>query len=77
MLNEYYEKWNRLSPLGLLVIGCGMSLIGDATLSKLKGRSWFFKGTVALIVFNAGVAIFGEAVKNRALYENELNKLRK
>lgn len=75
-MNEHYEKWNFLSPLGLLLMGFGLSLVGNAVIAKAKGRGWFFKGTLALIVFNAGAAIFGEAVKARALYEFELNKLR-
>ena len=76
-MNSHYENWNRLSPLGLLLTGLGLSLLGDAALSKLRGRGWFFKGTLGLIVFNAGLAVFGEAVKNRTLYEAELNSLRK
>lgn len=77
MLNETYEKWNRFSPLGLLLIGLGLSIIGDAALSKGRGKGWFIKGTLGLILTNAGIAIFGEAIKNRTLYEAELNKLRK
>ena len=75
-MDEFYKKWNVLSPLGLLLIGTGLSLLGDATIKKGKDEGWFVKGTLGLIVFNAGVAIFGDAIKNRALYENELNKLR-
>lgn len=77
MLNEQYEKWNLLAPIGLLVLGFGLSLTGDAIASKTRGRAWLIKGTIGLIVFNAGVAVFGEAVKARTLYEWELNKLRK
>lgn len=77
MLNETYERWNRFSPLGLLLIGLGLSIIGDAALSKGRGGGWFLKGTLGLIITNAGIAIFGEAIKNRALYEAELNRLRK
>jgi hypothetical protein len=73
-MDEHFEKWNRYSPLGLLVLGFGMSLIGDATITKAQGRKgWILKGTLGLIVFNAGLAIFSEAVKSRALYEAELN----
>lgn len=73
-MNDYYDKWNRYSPLGLVVLGLGMSLIGDATLTKAQGRrGWISKGTLGLILFNAGLAIFGEAVKSRTLYEADLN----
>jgi hypothetical protein len=74
-MNEHYEKWNQYSPLGLLLMGFGLSLVGNATISKSKGRGWILKGTLALIVFNAGAAIFGEAIKARTLYELELRKL--
>jgi len=77
MLNDHYEKWNVFSPLGLLIIGLGISLIGEAIICKANGQRWFLKGTLGLIIFNTGIAIFGEAVKSRALYENELNQLRK
>lgn len=77
MMDEFYSNWNKQSPIGLLLVGLGISLIGQATLDKENGRGWFWKGTVGLIFFNAGLAVFGDAIKNRALYENELNKLRK
>ena len=77
MLNEQYEKWNRFRPLGFLIIGLGLSLTAHAIESKAKGRAWFIKSIVGLIVFNAGVAVFGEAIKARTLYEWELNKLKK
>jgi hypothetical protein len=76
-MQDNYNKWNQLSPLGLLVIGAGLSLVGDAIISKARGKGWFIKGTLGLIMFNAGIAIFGEAVKSRALYESELNTLKK
>ena len=77
MLNKNYEKWNTFSLIGLVVIGLGLSLTGNAIISKSKGKGWFFKGTFALIITNAGIAIFGEAVKARALYEWELEQLHK
>jgi len=73
-MNDHYEKWNRYSPLAMLIIGVGMSLIGDATITKARGRrGWVLKGTLGLIVFNAGLAVLGEAIKSRALYESDLN----
>ncbi len=73
MHDAHYDKWNQFAPLGLLLTGLGLSIIGDATLSKHKGKAWVLKGTLGLIVFNAGLAIFGEAVKARALYEKDLH----
>ena len=64
-----YKKWNQLAPLGLLLTGFGLSLLGDASNDKSAGRNWFVKGTLGLIVFNAGLSIFGDAIKSRAVYE--------
>lgn len=77
MLNQQYEKWNMLSPLGLLLIGFGLSLTAHAATAKSEGKGWFIKGTLGLIITNAGIAIFGEAVKSRTLYESELERLRR
>jgi hypothetical protein len=75
-MQENFETWSRLSVPGLLLTGLGLSLVGHATVNKSRGRGWFWQGTLGLIVFNAGLAIFGEAVKARALYEAELNQYR-
>jgi hypothetical protein len=69
---EHYRKWKRLAPLGLTTVGLGASLIGQSTILKSETRStwkWVALGTVSLVVFNAGLCLFGDAVKHRALYE--------
>jgi len=71
-MQKHYEKWNAMAPLGLLVIGLGLTLTGDAIVRKTKGEPWVLQGTIGLIIFNAGVSIFGDSVKERALYEMEL-----
>ena len=74
MNEDHYSRWNLFAPLGLLLTGLGASMLGCATIRKSKGKSWFLNGTIALIVFNSGLAIFGEAVKERALYEVEIKQ---
>jgi len=69
---EHYQKWKRLAPLGLATVGFGASLIGQSTILKSKTVStwkWVALGTVSLAVLNAGLCLFGDAVKHRALYE--------
>ena len=69
---RHYRAWKRLAPLGLLGVGCGASLLGHATLKKLRSpRSWgwVIAGTLSLIALNAGLSMFGDAVKHRTLYE--------
>ena len=78
-MNENYEKWDELAPRGLLIVGLGMSLIGDAIISKAKSKGflrWFIMGLLGLIALNTGISIFGEAVKHRTLYELDVKSLR-
>ena len=70
----HYRKWRLFAPLGLAVTGLGASLLGYSVELKSGGASlltWFSWGTLSLCVFNAGIAVFGEAVKSRTLYELE------
>ena len=69
---RHYEKWKTLAPLGLLATGLGASGVGQSTL--LKGRDeptwkWMVAGTASLVALNAGLCLFGDAVKHRGLYE--------
>jgi hypothetical protein len=46
-----------------LLLGFGLSLLGEAILYKFKNDfNWFYWGTAALIVFNSGIALVGEAI---------------
>jgi len=69
---QHYRKWKTLAPLGLLATGLGASGVGQSTL--MKGRDvptwkWVAAGTASLVALNAGLCLFGDAVKHRALYE--------
>jgi hypothetical protein len=64
-------KWLVFSPVGLTLMGFGLTLVTDAARAKSAGEEWFWYGTLALVVFNAGVAFFGEGVKNAVLVELE------
>ena len=71
-MDKHYDRWSRLAPLGLMVVGMGMSLLGEAIIMKGEGRptrKWVLMGALALIVVNLGLSIFGGAVKERTLYE--------
>jgi hypothetical protein len=73
----YYQKWKWLAPLGLMLIGLGFCLSGQAIL--LKGSTgptweWVALGTVGLVVFNAGISVFGDAVKRRLWWEIKLER---
>jgi hypothetical protein len=67
-----YKKWLLFSPLGLALIGFGASMLGHSIQLKVEDAKtiiWFAWGTLSLIVLNAGVAVFAEAVKARVLHE--------
>jgi len=69
---RHYRSWKRLAPLGLIGVGFGASLIGHATLKKASSDRtwpWVVAGTLGLVALNAGLSMFGDAVKHRTLYE--------
>lgn len=71
-MDDHYRTWQRFAPLGLLLVGVGASVIADATVRKATsagGAAWVLEGTAGLIALNAGLSVFGEAVKRRALYD--------
>jgi hypothetical protein len=71
-MSDHFRQWSELAPRGLLLIGAGISIIGQATILKSRRKRflrWAIPGTLGLIVFNAGIAVFAEAVKHRTLYE--------
>jgi hypothetical protein len=74
-MDQHYEQWSTLAPRGLLIIGLGATLLSHSAGLKGKGRpawQWILIGTISLITFNTGIAIFGEAIKHRAMYESKL-----
>jgi hypothetical protein len=78
-MNEHYERWDDLAPRGMMLIGLGLSLTGEAISAKSRGKGflrWFLLGALGLIVVNSGVAVLGEAVKHRVLYELDIKNLR-
>ncbi len=65
-LSHRKRKWQLLAPLGLALIGFGVSVVGYAVELRVGGAAratWFAWGTLGLVVLNSGVACFGEAVK--------------
>lgn len=71
-MNENYQKWDELAPRGLILTGFGLTLLGQAISAKMQKKGflrWFILGTLSLIAVNSGLAMFGEAVKYRTLYE--------
>jgi len=61
-MSTHKRKWLFLAPIGLVLVGSGLSMAIDAGSVKANGGNWFWYGTTALIVFNGGLCIFGTAI---------------
>ncbi|WP_426059560.1 hypothetical protein [Hymenobacter sp. B1770] len=66
------NKWLLFAPLGLLTIGTGACLIqwaGNLKEQQVPTSKWVAAGTGALVVFNAGISLFGRGVLERMRHE--------
>jgi hypothetical protein len=77
MKDKYFRQWMIRAPLGLILIGFGACLVAEAAMAKYGGASvayWVAYGTFSLVVFNAGLCVFGDAILQRARYERAKEK---
>lgn len=58
-------RWLLQAVAGLLLTGSGLSLAIDAGLTKAAGGEWFYYGTAALIVFQAGLCLVIDAPRHK------------
>ena len=63
MKNNTKLRWLIQSVSGLILTGAGLSLAIDAGISKMQGGEWFWYGTFALIVFQAGLCVVIDSVR--------------
>jgi len=71
-MQRHFKLWLIYCISGLIVIGAGLSVFGEALALKMSNAemsTWFWWGTAALIIFNSGIALFGNGVKHRMHYE--------
>lgn len=72
------KKWLYSAVGGILLMGFGLSLLGDSILIKYESTvffDWFLLGTIALAVFFAGLSLFGSAVNIKS--QIDFHKLKK
>lgn len=56
------RKWLLFSVGGLMTIGFGLSLLGEAIQHKMQQNiAWIGLGTLALVVTNTGICLVAEA----------------
>ena len=64
MSNKGKKTKGKLQAVGgLLLTGAGLSMSIDAGSVKAKGGKWFWYGTIALIVFQAGLCLVADSVQ--------------
>jgi hypothetical protein len=69
-MSYHQKRWFWQAPVGLALIGFGLTLLSEAAAAKQKqSPGWFPLGTLALSVINSGISIFGDSVKHRVLHE--------
>ena len=66
------KTWFWQAPLGLVLVGAGLSMAIDAGPCTADGQPWFWYGSFALVVFDAGLCVFGGAVIQRV--KDEMKK---
>ena len=55
-------RWWLFSIGGLILVGAGLSVLGEAIIAKSRGEAWFLGGTCALILVNSGICLVAGAV---------------
>ncbi len=63
MKNNSKIRWFLQAVGGLLLTGAGLSMAIDAGVLKSQGGDWFWYGTGALIVFQAGLCCLIDSIR--------------
>ena len=66
-------RWLLQAVLGLLCTGAGLSMAIDAGLNKQLQGSWFWYGTAALIIFQAGLCLLIDSLRFKVKSDEENN----
>ncbi len=60
-------KWYLFSITGLLLIGAGLCIFGEAIIQKINNNNYFWWGTTSLVIFNTGICLVGNAIHIKVL----------
>ena len=61
-------KWLLLAPASLALAAAGLCIFSEAANAKHTGQSfstWFWLGTLSLVLINSGLSLFGQALRFR------------
>jgi hypothetical protein len=53
--------WYIKAQAGVLLFPFGLCLFGEAVSQRIAGGSWFWLGTLSLVVINAGIGLMIES----------------
>lgn len=73
-MKKIKRKWLIYSVSGILLMGFGFSVMGEAMIAKALEKgflSWFLMGTVGLSLIFAGLSFFGQAVVYKTLIDKK------
>jgi len=65
MSTKSTKRWIIQAVSGLLLTGSGLSMAIDAGISKSQGGEWFWYGTGALVIFQAGLCLVIDSTRFR------------
>jgi hypothetical protein len=71
------RKWLIYSVSGILLMGFGLSVLGESTMLKYSGEPflyWFLTGTGGLILIFSGLSIFGQSVIYKSIMDREKSR---
>jgi hypothetical protein len=77
-MKKLKRKWLLYALTGILVMGFGFSVMGEALIAKASGKSfvnWFLVGTAGLALIFAGLSVFGQAVVYKSILDQNKNDL--
>jgi hypothetical protein len=75
-MKKLKRKWLIYSVSGILFMGAGFSVLGEAAMAKAfeKGfMNWFLLGTLGLMLFFAGLSVFGQGVVYKSILDQKKN----
>ncbi|MBD2020922.1 hypothetical protein H6F43_12105 [Leptolyngbya sp. FACHB-36] len=56
-MQQEKQLWLIKGVAGLLCVGFGLSVFGEALIQKLNGGNWFWIGTASLVLINTGLCL--------------------
>lgn len=56
---------------GLLFVGAGLCVFGEAVARKIGGEGWFWIGTLSLVLFNFGLCMMFDSYNHQRRFQEQ------